>query len=174
MQKLPLPALINLHSHPDEDVRRRAYEAELVLLASAREPLAACMNGIKGTTNTLNRRRGRTDALHEPVDRARIDRATLDAMLGAMADSFPTFRKYWRKKAQRLGKDQLAWWDLWAPAPVAGGAKKSLFVSTRRGASSSRTSAPSRRSSRTWRGARSTAAGSTPSSARASGAARSA
>lgn len=127
VQNLPLPALINLHSHPDEDVRRRAYEAELTLLASAREPLAACMNGIKGTVTTLSRHRGRTDALHEPVDRARIDRETLDAMLAAMADSFPTFRRYWRKKAQRLGKDQLAWWDIWAPAPgaeQAGGARQ--------------------------------------------------
>ena len=133
VQKLPLPALINLHSHPDEDVRRRAYEAELALLASVREPLAACMNGIKGTANTLNRRRGRTDALHEPVDRARIDRETLDAMLVAMADSFPTFRKYWQKKAQRLGKDQLAWWDVWAPAPQNGGAKKSYSFEEARG-----------------------------------------
>ena len=82
VKTLPLPALINLHSHPDEEVRRRAYEAELALLASAREPLAACMNGIKGTANTLNRRRGRTDALHEALDDSRIDRATLDAMLG--------------------------------------------------------------------------------------------
>lgn len=125
VRTLPLPALINLHSHPDESVRRRAYEAELEVLASVREPLAACMNGIKGTVNTLNRRRGRTDALDEPVDRARIDRATLDAMLAAMVDSFPTFRKYWQKKAQRLGKDQLAWWDVWAP--VTAGASKKVF-----------------------------------------------
>ena len=124
VQKLPLPALINLHSHTDEDVRRRAYEAELALLASVREPLASCMNGIKGTANTLNRRRGRADALDEPVDRARIDRETLDAMLMAMADSFPAFRKYWQKKAQRLGKDQLAWWDVWAPAPQGGGVRE--------------------------------------------------
>ncbi len=114
--RLPLPALINLHSHPSEEVRHRAYDAEIALLASAREPLAACMNGIKGTANTLNRRRGRTDALHAPVDESRIDRQTLDAMLGAMVDSFPTFRKYWHKKAKRLGKERLAWWDLWAPA----------------------------------------------------------
>ena len=133
VQKLPLPALVNLHSHTDEDVRRRAYEAELALLASVREPLASCMNGIKGTANTLNRRRGRADALDEPVDRARIDRETLDAMLMAMADSFPAFRKYWQKKAQRLGKDQLAWWDVWAPAPQNGGAKKSYSFEEARG-----------------------------------------
>lgn len=113
---LPLPALINLHSHPDESLRRRAYEAELAVLASAREPLAAAMNGIKGTANTLNRRRGRADALHQALDDSRIDRATLDAMLGAMRDAFPTFRKYWRAKARRMGKEQLPWWDVFAPS----------------------------------------------------------
>jgi pepF/M3 family oligoendopeptidase len=116
VKTLPLPALINLHSHPDEAVRRRAYEAELAVLASAREPLAAAMNGIKGTTNTINRRRGRADALHQALDDSRIDRATLEAMLGAMEESFLTFRKYWRAKAHRLGKEQLPWWDVWAPS----------------------------------------------------------
>ena len=130
IRKLPLPALINLHSHPSEEVRHRAHDAEIVLLASAREPLAACMNGIKGTTNTLNRRRGRVDALHGPVDQSRIDRETLDAMLGAMVDSLPTFRRYWHKKAQRLSKERLAWWDLWAPA---GESKKAYTYDEARG-----------------------------------------
>ncbi len=119
VKKMPLPALINLHSHPNEDVRRRAYEAELALLASAGEPLAACMNGIKGTGVTLSRRRGREDALHSAIDRARIDRPTLDAMMGAMQDAFPTFHRYWHRKAQRLGKERLAWWDVWAPAAAS-------------------------------------------------------
>ncbi|MCD4754066.1 MAG: hypothetical protein K8R40_13430 [Anaerolineaceae bacterium] len=29
IQELPMPALINLHGHPEEDVRHRAYEAEM-------------------------------------------------------------------------------------------------------------------------------------------------
>lgn len=115
VKRLPLPALINLHSHPDEAVRRRAYEAELALLASAREPLAAALNGVKGEAITLNRRRGREDALHAALDMARIDRPTLEAMLAAMEASFPAFRRYFRAKAQRLGKEQLPWWDIWAP-----------------------------------------------------------
>jgi pepF/M3 family oligoendopeptidase len=115
-QKLPLPALINLHSHPDEAVRRRAYEAELAALKSVREPLAAAMNGVKGWANTLNQKRGRTDALHQAIDMARIDRPTLEAMLAAMEASFPTFRKYYTAKARRMGKDRLAWWDIFAPA----------------------------------------------------------
>ena len=131
VQKLPLPALINLHSHPDENVRRRAYEAELALLASVREPLAACMNGIKGTTNTLNRRRGRTDALHDPVDRSRIDRATLDAMLSAMVDSFPTFRKYWRKKAQRWARISWRGGTCGHPRPMPAGRSRRSRLKSR-------------------------------------------
>ena len=115
IQKLPMPALINLHSHPDESVRRRAYEAEMAAWKSVEEPLAACMNGVKGTANTLNHQRGRIDALHPAIDMARIDRSTLEAMLGAMQASFPTFRKYFKAKAGRLGKEKLAWWDVFAP-----------------------------------------------------------
>lgn len=114
-QKLPMPALINLHSHPEADVRKRAYQAEMNAWQTAREPLAACMNGVKGTVNTLNRMRGRTDALHGPLDQARIDRPTLEAMLGAMQASFPVFRRYLQAKARRLGTEKLAWWDIFAP-----------------------------------------------------------
>lgn len=115
VKKLPMPALINLRSHPDPDVRRRAYEAENKAWDSVRETLAACMNGVKGTVITLNKRRGREDALHSAIQAARIDRPTLEAMLGAMRDSFPMFRRYFAAKARHLGKEKLAWWDLFAP-----------------------------------------------------------
>ena len=58
-QKLPMPALINLRSHPDELVRHRAYDAENQAWESVKETLAACLNGVKGEANTLNKRRGR-------------------------------------------------------------------------------------------------------------------
>jgi oligoendopeptidase F len=119
VQKLPMPALINLHSHPDESVRCRAYEAEMAAWKTVEEPLAAAMNGIKGTANTLNKRRGREDALHPAIDMARIDRPTLEAMLAAMQDSFPAFRRYFKAKAKRLGKEKLAWWDIFAPVGQA-------------------------------------------------------
>jgi pepF/M3 family oligoendopeptidase len=115
MQKLPMTALINLRSHPDEGTRRRAYEAENVAWESVKEPLAACLNGVKGEANTLNKRRGRRDAIHSALDGGRIDRKTLEAMLEAMRDSFPMFRRYFKAKAGKLGKDKLAWWDIFAP-----------------------------------------------------------
>lgn len=115
IQELSSPALINLHSHPDVDVRRRAYEAEMAAWEAVKEPLAASLNGIKGTVNTLNKRRGREDAIHSSIDAARIDRKTLNAMMEAMKDSFPMFRRYYSAKAKRLGKKKLPWWDVFAP-----------------------------------------------------------
>lgn len=115
VQKLPMPALINLRSHPDEFVRRRGYEAENQAWEGVKETLAACLNGVKGETLTLDKKRGREDAVHASIDAARMDRETLNAMLGAMKDSFPMFERYFLHKAKLLGKEKLAWWDLFAP-----------------------------------------------------------
>jgi oligoendopeptidase F len=115
VEKMPLPALINLRSHPDEGVRRRGYEAENQAWESVKETLAACLNGVKGEATTLNKRRGRKDAVHSAIDAARIDRKTLRAMLEAMEGSFPMFRRYFKAKAKKIGKEQLAWWDIFAP-----------------------------------------------------------
>jgi len=115
VKELPITVIQNMRTEADGELRRRAHEAELAGWASVREPLAACLNGIKGTVITLYKRRGRTDALHQALDQARIDRETLNTMLAAMKDSFPAFRRYWRAKARRLGKDALPWWDLSAP-----------------------------------------------------------
>jgi pepF/M3 family oligoendopeptidase len=115
LQKLPITALQNLNHSTDPDVRRRAYEAELAAWESVREPLAAALNGVKGSMLTLDKRRGRTDALHYSLDRSRIDRETLEVLLGVMRNSFPMFRKYLRAKAKRFGHKALPWWDIFAP-----------------------------------------------------------
>jgi pepF/M3 family oligoendopeptidase len=131
IEDIPIAELQNIRSYdPDEQTRRRAFEAEIRAWESMREPLAACMNGVKGTVLTHNQRRGREDALHEVLDQSRIDRETLQAMLGVMKESFPTFRRYFRAKAKRLGKDALAWWDL--EAPVGGFEQSFTFEEARK------------------------------------------
>ena len=115
IKELPITVVQNFRTEADGELRRRAHEAELAGWTSVREPLAACLNGIKGTVITLYKRRGRTDALHQALDQARIDRETLETMLAAMRTSFPAFRRYWQAKARRLGKETLPWWDLSAP-----------------------------------------------------------
>lgn len=114
-QSLPLPALINLRSHPDAEVRERAYKREQQVFEEMKEPLAACLNGVKGEVVTLDRKRGREDCLHSSLVKARIDRGTLEAMLGAIDDALPMFRRYFQAKARILGFEKLPWWSLFAP-----------------------------------------------------------
>jgi len=114
-EELPVNTIRTFLSDPDGDKRRQAYEREVEAWETVREPLAACLNGIKGTVTTLDNRRGRNDSLHHTLDQARIDREILDAMLTAMRGSFPSFRRYWMAKARRLGREKLPWWDLFAP-----------------------------------------------------------
>jgi pepF/M3 family oligoendopeptidase len=115
VQRLPITALQNLNHDPSSEIRKRAYEAELAAWEQVREPLAAALNGVKGYKGTVDKRRGRTDAIHSSLDSSRIDRETLDTMLGVMRESFPIFRRYLNAKAKRLGHKALPWWDLFAP-----------------------------------------------------------
>ena len=114
-ENLPITAILNLSHHADPDVRHRAYAAELSAWKTVREPLAAALNGVKGDVVTLSRRRGRSDPLHTSLDQARIDRETLTTLISTMQDSFPSFRRYLRAKAKRLGYNALPWWELFAP-----------------------------------------------------------
>jgi pepF/M3 family oligoendopeptidase len=110
-----MTAIINLRSNESETMRRRGYEAEMAAWKTVEVPLAAALNGVKGAQGVLSRRRGREDAVHSSIDQARIDRETLEAMLDSMRKAFPMFRKYFKAKARRLGKEKLAWWDIFAP-----------------------------------------------------------
>ena len=114
-ETLPLPALINLRSHPSAEVRERAYHLEQATFEDMKETLAACLNGVKGEVNTLDRKRGREDCLHSSLVAARIDRQTLDAMIAAIQDSLPMVRAYFQAKAKLLGSKKLPWWSLFAP-----------------------------------------------------------
>lgn len=114
-EMLPMTAIRNLANDPDESVRRRAYETELEGWASIRQPVAFALNCVKGASITLARRRDRKDVLDASLDRSRIDRETLEALLDAIRDAFPVFRRYLFSKAGKLGKDKLPWWDLFAP-----------------------------------------------------------
>jgi pepF/M3 family oligoendopeptidase len=120
-ERLPITAVRNFVFDPDPALRERAYRAEQVGWESIRTTVAACLNGVKGTALTLARRRGWPSVLDWAIDDNRIDRPTLDALLGAIDDALPIFRRYLGAKAKKLGLKQLRWWDLFAPL---GGADK--------------------------------------------------
>ncbi len=114
-KEMPMSMVRHLAYDPNRAVRRRAYEAELAAWKRAEVPLAAAMNSIKGATNTLAQRRKWESPLEMALFMNHIDRATLDAMMGAAREAFPDFRRYLRTKARALGIAQLAWYDIFAP-----------------------------------------------------------
>lgn len=112
---LPITIIRNLSFDPDRAVRERAYRVEQEGWHSIRTTVAACLNGVKGTALTLAKRRGRDSVLDVALDDNRINRATLDAMRGAIGESLPMFRRYLHAKAAKLGIERLSWWDIFAP-----------------------------------------------------------
>lgn len=115
-KKLPLSAVRGLAYSPDAETRRKAYEAELAAYPRIEEPMAACLNSIKGEALTLLPLRHYDTVLDTALDAARMDRETLDAMLGAMKEYLPDFRRFLRAKAKLLGYEGgLKFYDLFAP-----------------------------------------------------------
>jgi oligoendopeptidase F len=119
-ETMPMSAARNLACHADRQTRQVAYEAELETWQTWSVPLAAAINSIKGEVNTLAARRHWDNALDFALFNNHIDRPTLDAMMGAVEESFPDFRRYLKQKARYLGVDQLPWFDLFAPVGQGG------------------------------------------------------
>jgi len=115
-KQLPLPVVRNMAYDNDPEIRRTAYEAELLAYKKIEESSAASLNGIKGEVITEAKLRGYASPLEKTLKDSRMDRETLEAMLTAMRESLPTFRKYFRKKAELLGHaNGLPFYDLFAP-----------------------------------------------------------
>jgi len=115
-KQLPLPVVRNMAYEKDANLRKTAYEAELRAYKKIEESSAASLNGIKGEVITVAKLRGYESPLAKTLDDSRMDMETLEAMLTAMRESLPVFRKYYRKKAELLGhQNGLPFYDLFAP-----------------------------------------------------------
>ena len=112
---MPMSRVRGLAYDHDPKVRRAAYEAELAAWEANDVPIIAALNAVKGEAATVNRRRGWPDDLEPALVANGVDRPTLDAMQSAVVAALPDFRRYLRAKATRLGKEQLPFFDLFAP-----------------------------------------------------------
>lgn len=116
LKQLPLPVVRNMAYEKDSALRKKAYEAELKAYDQIAESSAASLNGIKGEVLTVSKMRGFSSPLEESLIHARLDSEILDAMMTAIKEFLPTFRKYFLKKAQMLSYDGgLPFYELFAP-----------------------------------------------------------
>lgn len=119
-EKLPISAVRALAYDPDRARRKAAYDAELAAWPTVEVPIAAAINSIKGETLVLGQRRGWASPLDGALFASNIDAATLDAMMTAAHESFPSFRRYLKAKAKKLGIEQMAFYDIFAPVGGSG------------------------------------------------------
>ena len=116
LKQLPLTVVLNMAYDKSEEVRKKAYEAEIKSYKKVEEGVAAALNGIKGEVLTICEFRGYKSPLEKTLLDSRMDEESLNAMLDAMKESLPIFRKYLRRKAEILGhKNGLPFYDLYAP-----------------------------------------------------------
>ena len=116
MKQFPLAHIRNLAYEADADLRKRAYEAELKAYKKIDNALSFSLNSIKGEVITTTKLKGYASPLERTLIDARMDKETLDAMFEAIKESIPSFRKFFRKKAEMLGhKNGLPFYDLFAP-----------------------------------------------------------
>lgn len=99
----------------DRDIRKRAFEAELSVWKRHEIAFAYALNGVKGTTISLDKRRGYRDPLQRATMQARISDEVLHALIGTIEKNLTVFNKYLRAKAHALGLERLAFYDLFAP-----------------------------------------------------------
>ena len=115
-EKITLSSVRNLAYEADADVRRAAYEAELAAYPQVETAVAFALNSIKLQVIGEAARRGYASPLAKALDNSAMKQETLDALLCAMKEYMPAFRKYLRAKAAALGHEGgLPWYDLFAP-----------------------------------------------------------
>jgi pepF/M3 family oligoendopeptidase len=115
-QIVTLSDIRNKAHSKDADVRKKAYEAELLAYKKIDQSVAFSLNGVKGEVNELSALRGFESPLHEAVYNSRLQKKTLDALIASMRNHLPMFRAYLQRKAELLGhKNGLPWYDLFAP-----------------------------------------------------------
>ena len=115
-KEIGLSSVRNLAYSPDSETRKKAYEAELNCYGSIKDSVAFALNSIKLQVINECEMRGYASPLDKALYQSRMKRETLEALIGAMEEYLPVFRKYLKAKAYALGHEgSLPWYDLFAP-----------------------------------------------------------
>lgn len=121
-QTISLPSVRAMAYDADPQVRKDAFEAELGCYDAIKVPSAYALNSIKLETLSDSALRGYASALDRTLQESHMERRTLEAMLGAIREYLPQFRKYLRTKAKALGHENgMPWYDMYAPMGAASG-----------------------------------------------------
>lgn len=114
-ERKPMSQRRSLTDDPDRRVRQAAFVGGNLAWQSVEDTAAGALNAIAGTRLTLNRHRGVDHFLDIALFQAAITRKTLNAMLEALSANLELPRQILKVKAQSMGLNRIAWYDLGAP-----------------------------------------------------------
>jgi oligoendopeptidase F len=117
--RLPMSQRRSLMEKPDRAVRQAAFEKGNEAWSGVADVTAAALNAIAGTRLTLNGHRGVNHFLDVACFQAAISQKTLEAMFEAIHSEIELGRRILRLKADVMGRDKIAWYDLGAPLPLS-------------------------------------------------------
>lgn len=110
---------------PDAQLRKESWQKEIALLKQNGIAFAASLNNLKGETLSLLEERSWNCAIDRALSSSRMKKETLDALIAAIEESLPSWRKYLKAKARLLKTagattsdstgTGLAFYDLFAP-----------------------------------------------------------
>lgn len=120
-ERKTLVELRSLAYDTDRAVREKAYRKELEVCRGISLPVAASLNGVKGSAIALNGRRHWAGndtvdpALEKSVKQGHLSAKALSALIAAMEESLPDWRRYLKAKASFMNVPACAFYDLFAP-----------------------------------------------------------
>ncbi len=113
---LPLTQVRAMFSSADPALRRRCMDADIEAGRKSAAVFAACLSGIKGEGLAIAQMLGYQSVLDWMLSISRMKRETLSAMLAAINEALPVFRRFLKAKAGVLGCGKgLAYCDALAP-----------------------------------------------------------
>jgi len=111
-----LPEIRNLAYDSDQKTRKEAYVSELNAYKKIDKSIAMSLSSIKQEVDTINEMRGFKSPIENTLEQSGMTKETLDALLSAIDDYLPVFRKYLKRKGEILGyKNGLPFFELFAP-----------------------------------------------------------
>jgi oligoendopeptidase F len=117
IEELPIALRRSLMEGPNREVRQAAFEGGNKAWETVEDVTASALNAISGTRHTLYDYRGVPHFLDKALFDACISQKTLEAMFEAIQSEREMSRRILRVKANAMGLDGIAWYDLGAPLP---------------------------------------------------------
>ncbi|PWK09044.1 M3 family oligoendopeptidase [Tumebacillus permanentifrigoris] len=101
--------------HEDRAVRQDAFQKWEAAFTEQEELISSTLNHLGGYRLQLYKHRGWESVHQDPLELNRMSQATLDVMWNVINENREPFVRYLNRKAQLLGVEQLAWFDVHAP-----------------------------------------------------------